>query len=433
MLSRGFRTSSLQRAVHSDSFVSEHFRVDPAELLAFIARKNFKYVESSDKYTIQRCPFCKNINDKQDNMYKLSIFKGNGGFNCFRCGNKGSWFALQQKLSNFSTLTMSGSSNGSLSSVSSEPESSAPLPQPNQDEVNQYPANLFKNPTALARLTGTGPGCRGLSEATLRKYRVGLSAHKFQTDTGWEEQPCVTFPWLTWNSDHGDFVTERIKLRSLTLKSNQRILPPGGAWGFFGWHIVPASESVIILTEGEYDAMAVYQATGRCALSLPNGARSLPPALLPCLERFEKIILWMDDDPAGHEGAEKFVEKLGVKRCLVVSNSGAKDANDALLQGLDLNTILNSAAPLPHEQIISFKDLRDDVYRQLTGETFLKGAQCTSLPSFNKLLKGHRRGELTILTGSTGIGKTTILSQLSLDYAQQGPPTNCIHVYNHTY
>ena len=36
----------------------------------------------------------------------------------------------------------------------------------------------------------------------------------------------------------------------------------------------------------------VYQATGLPTVSLPNGCRSLPVALLPSLERFERIVLW---------------------------------------------------------------------------------------------------------------------------------------------
>lgn len=41
-------------------------------------------------------------------------------------------------------------------------------------------------------------------------------------------------------------------------------------------------------------------------------------------------------------------------------------------------------------------------------------------PSLNKLLKGHRRGELTVITGPTGSGKTTFISDYSLDLAMQG-------------
>lgn len=38
-------------------------------------------------------------------------------------------------------------------------------------------------------------------------------------------------------------------------------------------------------------------------------------------------------------------------------------------------------------------------------------------------MKGHRKGELTILTGSTGCGKTTFMSEYSLDLALQGVNT----------
>ncbi|PRD18264.1 UNVERIFIED_CONTAM: Twnk [Trichonephila clavipes] len=41
----------------------------------------------------------------------------------------------------------------------------------------------------------------------------------------------------------------------------------------------------------------------------------------------------------------------------------------------------------------------------------------------NDLLKGHRPGELTIFSGQTGTGKTTFLSEYSLDLCIQGLPT----------
>lgn len=56
--------------------------------------------------------------------------------------------------------------------------------------------------------------------------------------------------------------------------------------------------------------MAVFQATGIPAVSLPNGASSLPPEVLPLLERFDKLYLWMDHDGPGQAGVDKFVQKL---------------------------------------------------------------------------------------------------------------------------
>ena len=48
--------------------------------------------------------------------------------------------------------------------------------------------------------------------------------------------------------------------RALESKGLQRILPKGGSWGLFGWQTVRDDHSSIIITEGEYDAMAVSQA-----------------------------------------------------------------------------------------------------------------------------------------------------------------------------
>jgi twinkle protein len=65
-------------------------------------------------------------------------------------------------------------------------------------------------------------------------------------------------------------------------------------------------DRVIVVTEGEFDAMAVHQATNLPAVSLPNGANSLPQATLSFFERFERIYLWLDADSVGQSAAEKF-------------------------------------------------------------------------------------------------------------------------------
>ena len=48
----------------------------------------------------------------------------------------------------------------------------------------------------------------------------------------------------------------------------------------------------------------------------------------------------------------------------------------------------------------------------------------------NNLLKGHRRGELTVFTGPTGSGKTTFISDYSLDLCMQG--VSCFIFYSMT-
>ena len=49
--------------------------------------------------------------------------------------------------------------------------------------------------------------------------------------------------------------------------------------------------------------------------------------------------------------------------------------------------------------------------------------QWQRFPMLTQILKGHRAGELTVLTGPTGSGKTTFLSEYSLDLCIQGVKT----------
>ena len=299
---------------------------------------------------------------------------------------------------------------------------------------------------------------RGLERTTLRKYGVGRATYNFPSDKGYVSAECVSFPWIMRTSDvqiqedlrgarylpddsssdesttgsktatkkttetrnpdgsvkamdnapTGKFVTRRIKLRAVDNKAWQRLDPPGGGWGLFGLHTVPDDATEIVLTEGEYDAMAVWQATGKPAVSLPNGCRSLPVQVLPLLERFTKVYLWMDNDAPGQDGAEKFAKKIGLNRCYIVQCRDAKDANDALRAGLNIESILNEASLVPHERIVTFEDLRSEVLQEMLHPEKFTGVPVPSLPGFTKLVKGFRRGEMTVLTGPTGSGKVSL-------------------------
>ena len=227
--------------------------------------------------------------------------------------------------------------------------------------------------------SGTGGGKSGRKRAAADEDAVKF---KFNADGSPAEDTAIPEKsdeevQAEVEATQGPFVTRRIKVRSITNKSYQRLDPPGGGQGLFGWHTVPPSATSVVLTEGEFDAMAVYQATGRPAVSLPNGCRSLPVQAVQMLERFDTIVLWMDSDGPGREGAEMFARKLGVERCLVVRPTGKrgwrgendggrpsevpKDANEALLTGWVLDELIDEAENLPHERILRFADVRDQV------------------------------------------------------------------------
>lgn len=89
-------------------------------------------------------------------------------------------------------------------------------------------------------------------------------------------------------------------------------------------------------------------------------------------------------------------------------------------QNSDLKAIVSSAQPVWHKSITTFASLRQDVLSDLQNIDRVQGVKWKRYPLLNKILKGHRRGELTVITGPTGCGKTTFISEYSLDLALQG-------------
>ena len=61
-----------------------------------------------------------------------------------------------------------------------------------------------------------------------------------------------------------------------------------------------------------------------------------------------------------------------------------------------------------------------DLYNELRNVRSLVGIGWHCFPRLTALPKGHRCGELSLLTGPTGAGKTTLMAELSLDLAKQG-------------
>lgn len=235
-------------------------------------------------------------------------------------------------------------------------------------EMKEYINNLRNKvyPNVWKILTDKTPTGRWLTEETLHKYCVGACQKTFVLDNGESRvEDCVVFPWITLNEE-GNPIVHRYKIRSIEMKSHMRLEPNGGDWGFFGWHVVPSFCQSLVITEGEYDAMAVYQATGIPAISLPNGATSLPVRLLPMLENIKEIVLWMDFDRVGQENAQRFAKKLGQGRVRIVpppTDTGegeqVKDACDCLRKGLNLRDFIDKASCLRHDQILTFSELKN--------------------------------------------------------------------------
>nr|CAI5839557.1 unnamed protein product [Callosobruchus analis] len=147
------------------------------------------------------------------------------------------------------------------------------------------------------------------------------------------------------------------------------------------------------------------------------------------LEKYKKLILWLGNESKAWEAARDFARKLGEKRCLIVRPTDAHKLPH-LADSQNFKAILSEAQPIWHKSITTFANLRADVYSDLLNIDKVQGVKWKRFPTLNKILKGHRRGELTVITGPTGSGKTTFISEYSLDLALQGAVEHATYVYD---
>lgn len=296
------------------TFVSSHNNSITASIVAeYLTTNNLFYKElgnnaqtGGQQFAIRECPFCdKPTNGKRDNEYKLYV-RHDGVFFCHRCAAKGSWYDFKQRLRSFSLANSPVAGSAPPPSVQApayhqhqhNPASpqTAPLPLPKPTLHSLACSRLF---TPSGNTVKKYLNDRGINDTTIKKYGVGSWEYKFKKNDSWTPEECVTFPWICTQSeladmeklrgvtiDSGDdYVTNRIKVRSISEKAHMRMDPAGGGTGFFGWHTVKNPDETLVITEGEYDAMTVWQETGFQCVSVPNGARSFPPVLLPQLEK----------------------------------------------------------------------------------------------------------------------------------------------------
>jgi len=136
---------------------------------------------------------------------------------------------------------------------------------------------------------------------------------------------------------------------------------------------------MVIITEGEFDALAWMAAGAHHVVSVPNGAPGRPgegdidPSaddafsylwdgqhLIPELQGVKKIMLATDGDKPGRILAEELAIRLGRDRCWLVSYpDGCKDTNDVLVKyGVEgVGDLLATARPLVPNELVPITDL----------------------------------------------------------------------------
>ncbi|KAK6113995.1 AAA domain family protein [Brugia pahangi] len=194
--------------------------------------------------------------------------------------------------------------------------------------------------------------------------------------------------------------------------------------GIFGYHLVTASDRRIVLTTNERDALAVFEATGgMLCIALPKGEQ-LDTSVLPYLEDFDMVYLWFPYVQEKH--AKDYASLLNANRCFIVDNHERPIELLRSDRRREINkAIRDESIRLRGKGFRSLIDVRSELKSELIKDQMkMNGvAQWKRFDLLNRFMRGFRPGEMTVITGGTGFGKTTFLCEYALDLLVQGVRT----------
>lgn len=325
------------------------------------------------------CPYCRGSRGDKDTF---AINLDNGQFNCFRasCGAKGNMISLSKEF---------GFDIGDLSEPKKEEYmvwGKFPKPEPKDLAIGYFEK-------------------RGISADTVRKYHIAEAAEKEHTICFpfYDEQDnlqCIKFRNTEFKK--GDAGNKEWWQTAQTGKKNKMIL--------FGMDNCNTTSNTLVLTEGQIDSMSLAEAGIENAVSVPTGANGFTwiPHCWEFLGRYTELIVFGDNEN-GHitlldEMSKRFNGK--VYRIPDEFYKGCKDANEILQKhGAEaLREAIAHKQQLAVPAIVNLADVKNvnvnDMERIQTGITEL-----------DSVIGGYYFGQLILITGLRGDGKSTFASQ----------------------
>lgn len=163
----------------------------------------------------------------------------------------------------------------------------------------------------------------------------------------------------------------------------------------------------VILVEGEFDAMLMWQIAGYPVWSFSTGAATDAKKFVEEFKDMEKIFIAYDNDDAGEEGAKQLAQTLGIDRCfrLEVPKAFGKDWTDYFIYGQvkeNLDVLLADARSYDSTLLDLFLSQADKGdFRMDSG-----------FDPIDKVVGGFRSGNVYVIAGLEKSGKSAFLMNI---------------------
>ena len=367
------------------------YEFSPSDARRFADHIGIQARQRGDELIFSKCPYCRNSTNSKE---KFSINLKTGQFNCFRasCGVRGNMFTLSKDF-NFQIseqvdryLNRNGFNNRFKKFKESHKEST--------DPAIEYLRN------------------RGISEEVCRKYELTTKA---------EQDNVLVFPFKDQNGE-----LRFIKYRNMDFikgetKGSKEWCEADCMPILFGMN--HCTDGRLIITEGQIDSLSCAEAGIDNAVSVPTGAQGttwIPHCFDWISKRFDEIVVFGDCENGKITLTEMVQSRFGKsKRVRIVrmdDYQGCKDANELLqLHGKDaVRQAVENAETVLSLQV---KDMSDV---QVVDMSKIPRISTGFEKADNKLGGGFMFGQVILLTGKRGNGKSTLGSQFVCEALRQG-------------
>lgn len=184
----------------------------------------------------------------------------------------------------------------------------------------------------------------------------------------------------------------------------------------FGSHLHPSGSSkMIVVTEGAEDCLAaaqMFQSKGKRYRVVSTLGTNGWKRTMEYFSGFEKVAIAFDQDPAGREAAAAFAQALRPGQAVIVRWEGPTDPNALLFKKGGEDVFLDAlfkAKPYTPDGVIT----GEEVWRRM--ENFVRPECIPYPPEWAELqakTEGMRRGEISLWTAGTSVGKTSYIRRL---------------------